>query len=94
MLSEIEDLYRPYRPKRRTRASVARERGLEGLAHFLMVPRPGCEPQREAANYVDPDNEVPDTAAALALAVHIPAAELRTSTPQLGLLRWWEEENE
>ena len=34
MLSEIEDLYRPYRPKRRTRASVARERGLEGLAHF------------------------------------------------------------
>src|SRR5699024_8325196 len=39
MLSEIEDLYRPYRPKRRTRASVARERGLEGLAHFLKEQR-------------------------------------------------------
>lgn len=44
MLSEIEDLYRPYRPKRRTRASVARERGLEGLAHFL-------KEQRQAATF-------------------------------------------
>ena len=46
MLSEIEDLYRPYRPKRRTRASVARERGLEGLARFLKEQRPGSELQR------------------------------------------------
>lgn len=66
MLSEIEDLYRPYRPKRRTRASVARERGLEGLAHFLKEQRPGGDLQREAAKYVDPDKEVPDTAAAIA----------------------------
>ena len=66
MLSEIEDLYRPYRPKRRTRASVARERGLEGLARFLKEQRPGGDLQREAAKYVDPDKEVPDTAAAIA----------------------------
>ena len=76
MLSEIEDLYRPYRPKRRTRASVARERGLEGLAHFLKEQRPGSDLQREAAKYVDPDKEVPDTAAAIAGAGDILAEEL------------------
>ena len=54
MLSEIEDLYRPYRPKRRTRASVARERGLEGLAHFLKEQRLGGDLQREATKVCRP----------------------------------------
>ena len=39
-LSELEDLYRPYRPKRRTRATVAKERGLEPLALWLMMQQP------------------------------------------------------
>ena len=58
-LAEVEDLYRPYRPKRRTRASVARERGLEPLARLLFAQgRDGPEPLAEAAKYVDPDKGV------------------------------------
>ena len=93
MLSEIEDLYRPYRPKRRTRASVARERGLEGLAHFLKEQRPGGDLQREAAKYVDPDKEVPDTAAAIAGAGDILAEELSDSARLRGHLRDYLQKN-
>ena len=93
MLSEIEDLYRPYRPKRRTRASVARERGLEGLAHFLKEQRPGSDLQREAAKYVDPDKEVPDTAAAIAGAGEILAEELSDSARLRGQLREYLQKN-
>ena len=93
MLSEIEDLYRPYRPKRRTRASVARERGLEGLAHFLKEQRPGSDLQREAAKYVDPDKEVPDTAAAIAGAGDILAEELSDSARLRGQLRDYLQKN-
>ena len=64
-LSELEDLYRPYRPKRRTRATVAKERGLEPLALWLMMQQPG-DPQTEAAKYIDPEKEVPDAESALA----------------------------
>ncbi len=64
-LSELEDLYRPFRPKRRTRATVAKERGLEPLALWLMLQQPG-DPLAEAAKYVDPEKEVPDAEAALA----------------------------
>lgn len=93
MLSEIEDLYRPYRPKRRTRASAARERGLEGLAHFLKEQRPGGDLQREAAKYVDPDKEVPDTAAAIAGAGDILAEELSDSARLRGQLRDYLQKN-
>ena len=93
MLSEIEDLYRPYRPKRRTRASVARERGLEGLAHFLKEQRPGSDLQREATKYVDPDKEVPDTAAAIAGAGDILAEELSDSARLRGQLREYLQKN-
>lgn len=93
MLSEIEDLYRPYRPKRRTRASAARERGLEGLAHFLKEQRPGSDLQREAAKYVDPDKEVPDTAAAIAGAGDILAEELSDSARLRGQLREYLQKN-
>lgn len=40
MLSEVEDLYRPYKQKRKTRASVAREKGLEPLAKFMLMQKP------------------------------------------------------
>ncbi len=65
-LSELEDLYRPYRPKRRTRATVAKERGLEPLAMWLMLQPDRGDPPAEAQKYVDPDREVPDPEAALA----------------------------
>ena len=63
-LSELEDIYRPYRPKRRTRATVARERGLEPLALWLMLQAAG-DPAAEAEKYIDPEKEVPDAETAL-----------------------------
>ena len=65
-LSELEDIYRPFRPKRRTRATIAKERGLEPLALWLMMQLPKGDPEAEAAKYVDPEKEVPDVEAALA----------------------------
>ena len=65
-LSELEDLYRPYRPKRRTRATVAKERGLEPLAMWLMLQPPKGDPAAEAKKFIDPEKDVPDAEAALA----------------------------
>ena len=65
-LSELEDLYRPFRPKRRTRATIAKERGLEPLALWLMIQNPHGDPLAEAEKYVNPEKEVPDAESALA----------------------------
>ncbi len=72
--TEIEDLYLPYKPKRRTKASIARERGLEPLAQFLWDQKPGAEPlEAIAAAYVSDENGVPTVLDALAGARHIVA---------------------
>ena len=63
---EVEDLYRPFRPKRRTRAIIAKERGLEPLATLIFEQTQTGELAELAAPYVDEAKEVPDTAAALA----------------------------
>ena len=65
-LSELEDLYRPYRPKRRTRATIAKERGLEPLAMWLMLQPPRGVPEEEARKFIDAEKEVPDAETALA----------------------------
>ena len=65
-LAELEDLYRPYRPKRRTRATIAKERGLEPLALWLLLQLPKADPEEEAKKYVDAGKEVPNAEAALA----------------------------
>ena len=66
-LAELEDLYRPYKPKRRTRATIAREKGLQPLAELLFAQgRDLPEPEVLAAEYVDPEKGVNDVAAALA----------------------------
>ncbi len=64
-LNALEDLYLPFRPKRRTRAAMARERGLEPLAEKLLG-RPAPDPLREAAAFVDSEKGVPDIESALA----------------------------
>jgi uncharacterized protein len=71
-MAALEDAYQPFRPKRRTRAMIAREKGLEFLAEALWRQELGVDPQREAARYVTPegsavadDLRVPDVAAAL-----------------------------
>ena len=56
-LTEVEDLYRPYKQKRRTRASMAREKGLEPLAEAIFA-QDGRDPQALARDYVDPEKGV------------------------------------
>lgn len=73
-LAALEDIYLPYRPKRRTRALMARERGLEPLAAWLRSGK--GDPRKEAAAYVDAEKGVPDADAALAGARDIIAEEL------------------
>jgi len=65
-LTALEDVYLPYRPKRRTRAGVARERGLAPLADLVWAQDPATDPEREAARFVDPARDLPDPEAALA----------------------------
>ena len=58
-LAEVEDLYRPYKQKRRTRATVAREKGLEPLAALLFAQERDCpEPLEAAQAYIDPEKGV------------------------------------
>jgi uncharacterized protein len=65
-MARLEDIYLPYRPKRRTRAMIARERGLEPLAELLWGQEPNADVSAAAAACVDPENGVEDQAAALA----------------------------
>jgi uncharacterized protein len=62
--TELEDLYLPYKPKRRTRGQIAIEAGLEPLADLLWN-EPSHDPETEAAKYIDADKGVADTKAAL-----------------------------
>ncbi|MFD6634445.1 Tex family protein [Micromonospora chalcea] len=62
--SRLEDIYLPYKPKRRTRAQIAREAGLEPLADTLLSD-PTQDPKAVAAGFADPDKGVADAAAAL-----------------------------
>ena len=73
-LAEVEDLYRPYKPKRKTRAGIARARGLQGLADAIFAQDPAFDPQAAAAAYLN--DEVPDADAALAGAQDILAEQI------------------
>lgn len=88
--SELEDLYLPYRPKRRTKATIAREKGLEPLATYLWAQQAAAEPlHRFAATFVNPELGVGTVDEALEGARHIIAewmsedAELRKTLRQL-----------
>ena len=59
----VEDLYRPYRPKRKTRASVAKEKGLDGLAQFILAQETAAPIEEEAAKYVHEDEDAAKTVA-------------------------------
>lgn len=64
-LTVLEDLYLPYKPKRRTRATIAKERGLEPLAQRIWE-QGDCDPLAEAAAYVDPEKQLPSVDEVLA----------------------------
>lgn len=95
-LQEVEDLYRPYRQKRRTRATMAKEKGLEPLAQYLLtLPKTG-DPKQEAARFIDPEKGVASVEEALQGAMDIIAEQIsddpdirqwvRQRTLQKGLL--------
>ena len=86
-LAAVEDIYRPYKPKRKTRGSVARARGLEPLAAQLLEQRTGDDPEVLAADYVNPEKEVPDVEAALAGARDVLAEDFSDNARLRNLLR-------
>ncbi len=89
--TRLEDLYRPYMVKRRTKAQIAREAGLEPLAEQLLSD-PTTEPEVCAASYVDTDNGVADVAAALDGARQILMERFAEDAELVGELRehYWE----
>ena len=75
-LAGLEDIYRPFKPKRRTRAMIAREKGVEPLAKAIMAQRRGDDPMKLAAAYIDEEKGVPDAQTAIQLAQDIIAEEI------------------
>ena len=86
-VTQLEDLYQPYRPKRRTRATIAREQGLEPLADVLFQQQSSADPQAEAAKYVSAEKGVADAAAALAGARDILAERISDDAAARAKLR-------
>ncbi|MET0411539.1 MAG: Tex-like N-terminal domain-containing protein, partial [Polyangiaceae bacterium] len=74
--AELEDLYLPYKPRRRTRATIAAERGLSPLADLMWSQDTREPPERAASRFVDPARELPDVASALSGARDICAERL------------------
>ena len=75
-LVAVEDLYRPYRPKRRTRATIAKERGLEPLADLIVVQKLRGSLEDEAAKYISEEKGVADAQEAIAGAMDIIAERI------------------
>ena len=95
-LSEVEDLYRPYKQKRRTRATIAREKGLEPLAQLLFAQERDCpDPLASAAEYVDAEKGVETAEDALAGASDIIAEDISDDAAIRKILRdlYWVKAN-
>lgn len=75
-LVELEDIYRPFKPKRKTRGSVAREKGLEPLAEIIIKQDNSIEPKKAAANFVDEEKGVNSDDDALQGAMDIIAEDI------------------
>ena len=92
-VTQLEDIYLPYRPKRRTRATIAREQGLEPLADLLFGQQSTADPLAEAARFVSTEKGVADVAAALAGARDIIAERVNDDATARAKLRdlFWSE---
>ena len=86
-LTALEDIYQPYRPKRRTRATIAKERGLEPLADILFSQQSTANPSAEAQCYVSVEKGVADVASALAGARDILAERISDDAQARAKLR-------
>jgi uncharacterized protein len=82
----LEDIYLPFKPKRRTKAEIAKEAGLEPLAD-LLLSQPEADPPAEAARFVDPGKQVADVAAALDGARAILVERFAEDADLIGALR-------
>ena len=92
-LSELEDIYRPFRPKRKTRASVAKERGLEPLALAVLKQEKGFSPLKEAQAYVDEEKGVGSAEEAIQGAMDIIAEQVSDSAEIRKRLRAMAQQN-
>lgn len=86
---ELEDLYAPYKPKRRTKAQLAREAGLAPLTEALLA-NPALDPAAEAEKFIAADKGIADTKAALDGARHILIERIAETPKLVGDLREWE----
>jgi uncharacterized protein len=92
-VTRLEDIYQPFRPKRRTRAMIAKEQGLEPLADWLLQNQSAADPQAEAAKFISAEKNVADPNAALAGARDIIAERVSddaTARAKLRALFWSE----
>ncbi|HLS27544.1 MAG TPA: Tex family protein, partial [Opitutales bacterium] len=92
-LSALEDIYQPFRPKRRTRAMIAKEQGLEPLADLLQSQREDLDPAKEAAAFVDAEKGVDDVEKALSGARDILAERVSDDAEARAKMRRFYREN-
>lgn len=83
----LEDLYRPLRPKRRTRAMIAKEKGLQPLADYLLLEKTELPPQQEAQKYVNEEAGIPDADTAIHMAMDILAEMLSDDAAERAWIR-------
>ena len=88
-LVAVDDLYRPYRPKKRTRAMIAREKGLEPLANIILLQKTTRSVEEEAQAYVDPDKGVEAVEDAIAGARDILAEQVADRSDYRKSIRSW-----
>lgn len=90
-LVEVEDIYRPFKPKRRTRAGIARENGLEPLSEIIMAQDKATDPEKAAEGFINEEKNVPDVKTAIQGAMDIIAenmsddAEIRKKLRELAM---------
>ena len=85
--TQLEDLYRPYKQKRRTRAMIAREKGLQPLADYILNRHADHPVEKEAARFVDPEKEIPDAQTAIMMAEDIIAGDIADNAQYRGYIR-------
>lgn len=86
-MAVLEDLYLPYKPKRRTRATIAKEKGLEPLAQLIFEQKPDVDPKAQAAQFIDPEKKVENAEEALAGARDIIAEWVNEDAPVRAKMR-------
>ncbi len=86
-ISELDDIYRPFRPKRRTRASVAREKGLATLSKLIIEQKKDCNIEFEAEKYINKDKEINTIEDAISGAMDIIAEDVSNRADFRGYIR-------